>query len=106
MLAASLKYIITIQTSSISQGDTGENTKVWTDLGQRRAMVLYGGGTKFLENDYPAQINASTVTFIFRHIDSLTYQCRIVFEDENYTIESIEKLRRREGYKVITSRNG
>ena len=106
MLAASLKYIITIQTRTLSQGSIGETIESWTDLGSRRAQVLYGGGAKILENEYPANNNTSQVTFIFRHIAALTYDCRIIFEDETYNIESIERLRRREGYKVITSRNG
>lgn len=104
MLAASLKYIITIETSTVVQDLIGNSTSEWSRLGLRKANVIYGSGAKGFDSDVSADLNSSSVTFIFRHIANLTQDCRILFEGNTYTITSVEKLRRREGYKVITQR--
>jgi head-tail adaptor len=104
MLSASLKDVITIQVPTEAQDGIGNVTTTWATLGTRRAQVLYNAGTKFEETDIDAELHSSSVTFIFRHIEGLTHKCQIVLDAQDYTITSIEKLRRREGFKVITRR--
>ena len=104
MLAASLKEVITIQVPTETQDLVGNVVQSYATLGTRRAQVIYGTGRQSLETDIDEQIHSSNVTFIFRHIASLTHKCKIVFDGDDFIIQSIEKLRRLEGHKVITLR--
>ena len=104
MLAANLKDIISIEAPTEGKDSIGNVTTTWATLGERRAQVLYNAGTKFEETDIDAELNRSSVTFIFRHIEGLTHKCKIVLDEDDFIITSIEKLRRREGFKVVTRR--
>ena len=104
MLAASLKDVITIKVPTETQDLVGNVVQTFATLGTRRARVIYGSGTQLEETDIDAQLHSSSVTFIFRHIENLTHKCTITLDSDVYIIQSIEKLRRREGFKVIALR--
>lgn len=104
MLAASLKETITIQNPTETKDTIGNVTTTWATLGTRRAKVTYGTGRKFNDTDLSEDLHSSDVEFEFRHIEDMTHKSRIVFDSDNFGITSIEKLRRREGFKVKTNR--
>ena len=104
MLAASLKDVITIKVPTETQDIVGNVVQSFATLGTRRARVIYGSGRQFLDTDIDAQLHSSNVTFIFRHIDNLTHKCTITLDGDVFIIQSIEKLRRREGHAVVTLR--
>ena len=104
MLAASLKHVITIETRTLSKDTLGSVTESWATLGTRRASVTHKGGTKNFESDLSETINDLNIVFQFRYIADLNYECRIQLDGDIYQIIDIEKLRRREGFKVVTNR--
>ena len=104
MLAASLKYSITIQKKTLSQDTLGTSTETWATHKTVKSNVFYGSGIKGYETEQEENIHSYSVTFIFRHLHDFGYDCRIQFDNEIYDIISIEKLRRRDGFKVITER--
>lgn len=104
MLSAYLKYSITIRKKTMTADTLGAVKPTYASLGTRRSDVIYGGGAKVFDGDQSGNVHTYTVTFIFRYIENFDYDCDIVFDGDVYDIKSIEKLRRREGFKVITER--
>ena len=104
MLAASLKHIITIEKRTTAADTLGSVTETWTTLGERRASVLHNNGGKQWDGSLGESLNDFSITFKFRYIDGLNFDCRILLDGEIYTILDIEKLRRREGFEVVTNR--
>ena len=104
MLAASLKEVIIIEKRTTSKDTLGSVTESWTTLGERRASVKHMSGSKDYEGVLGETLNDFNVTFQFRYIDGLDFNCRIKLDDDIYQILDIEKLRRREGFKCVTNR--
>ena len=104
MLAADLKYPIRIEVRTESLDTLRSVTETWDLLAERRAAIKHTGGTQNFEDDISDNVHTFNMTFIFRYVSGLNYKCRIVYEDNVYILKDIEKLRRREGYKVITER--
>ena len=106
MLAASLKYKITIEKKTDSKNAIGDVTETWAKLVDRRANVFHQMGTKDFDSEVMEEINSHDMIFTFRHVADFNYDCRIIMDDIIYNIEDIEKLRRREGFKVKAMRVG
>ena len=104
MLTASLKHKIIIEERTESADTLGSVTYTWATLANRRASVRHTGGSKDFESDLGESVNDFRVVFQFRYLEGLNYDCRIKLEGEIYTILDIEKLRRREGHKVVAER--
>jgi len=104
MLAASLNRVITIQRKTSSKDSLGTPTETWSDLQTMRSGVYYTGGSKVWESDQQGELHLSAVVFIFRYLSNFGYDCRIKYDDDIFEITSIEKLNRRDGYRVVTRR--
>jgi head-tail adaptor len=104
MLASSLKYSITIQKKTETQDTLGSPVDTWADFKTVRSNVFYGTGVRGYESEQEESLHSYSTTFIFRHLNNFGYNCRIKFDNEIFDIISIEKIRRRDGFKVITER--
>ena len=104
MLAASLKHNIIIEKRSKGVDTLGSVTYSWVTLAERRASVKHNNGGKRWDGELSESLNDFSITFQFRYLDGLDFDCRIKLDDEIYTILDIEKLRRREGFKVVANR--
>ena len=104
MLSSSLNSVIVIESRQEVKNSQGSPKFEWQIMGTRRAMVIYGSGNKGMDTNMSEMISTSNVTFIVRYIGGLNNSCRIRFDDSIYEIQSLEKLRRREGYKIVTLR--
>jgi len=82
----------------------GTPTQTWADLKTVKSSVKYGSGTKKNVPDQEGSLHLYQVTFVFRYFIGFSYSCRIKFEGSIFNIKSIERLRRKEGFKVICER--
>jgi SPP1 family predicted phage head-tail adaptor len=104
MLAASLKYPITIEKKTITQDTLGSPKETWSTFKTVRAAIIYGTGARSYETEQETLLNSYTTTFMIRHLDNFGYNCRVVFDGEIFDIIAIEKLRRRDGFRIVTQR--
>lgn len=104
MLSASLKHSITIEKRTKTRDAIGNVTETWATLGTRRAQLIYNSGGKLYDNDAEVDVNQYQAVFIFRRLADFDYDCRIIFEGEEYIIQTIQTLYRREGHRVVTER--
>jgi head-tail adaptor len=80
------------------------NEEIYSTLAERRASVKHLSGAKNYESDLEQSVNDYRVVFQFRYLPGLNYDCRILLDDDIYVIQDIEKLRRKEGHKVVCER--
>jgi len=104
MLAATLNRVITIQKRTLTVDTLGTPQEVWSDIRSTRSGVYYTGGSKSWESDQQQELHVSAVVFIFRYMSEFNYDCRIKYDGDIYDITSIEKLGRRDGFRVVTRR--
>jgi len=105
MLAGSLSERITIETRTKTEDSFGTPSSTWTTLKEVSAKVTQNPGQKIFNNNPDHLYHSYNTRFEFRYLSGFNYDCRIKYEGDYYTIQSIEKLRRNIGFVVIAERN-
>ena len=78
--------------------------ETWSELATVWAGVKQAPGNLMFDSDPDSKVHYFNTLFTIRYLEGFGYNCRIVFDSDIYTILSIDKLRRREGYNVIAER--
>jgi SPP1 family predicted phage head-tail adaptor len=107
MLAAQLDQRVTIERLTNSVDALGTPVKTWATLAEVAANVKEGTGNNAKSFNSNSEVEGHSFMTIFkiRHLLNFGYDCRIVFDGEQYEIKAIEKLRRLEGFNVTAQRS-
>lgn len=85
---------ILIQTFTETTNSFGESIKSWNSLYNPWAQVQYSSGSEsYVDN---IEVEGQTLRFIIRYRPGITTKMRVVFDEVNYDIESIEEPKRKE----------
>jgi len=93
MRAGLLRKRITLQRSTSTQDSYGADNVTWADVGGRWASVEPLSGREF--EDGQQNVSRIEARFITRYTTGITSKNRIVFNNENYQVESVTNLNQR-----------
>lgn len=98
---------ITFQTFTESQDGAGEPVKTWANLASNPtvwaevvplALTVRGGGQEIF--DAEQILGQAETRFRVRYRSDITVEMRIVYASENYDIESVAEIGRKEGVEI------
>lgn len=93
MRSGLLRKRITIQSASSARDNFGAVENTWSDVGSRWASVEPLSAGEFEVSGQT--VNRKEIKFVMRYTTSITAQMRLVFDNENYNIESIININQR-----------
>ena len=100
MRSGDLDRSIEIQVNTAVQDETGDPVASWATItkGTVRAKIERGRGRQRFITDH--ELNEHAIVFKIRYRSDFDTEHRIVYDSENYDIEAIEEIDRREGLFV------
>jgi head-tail adaptor len=104
MQAAVLSERIYIEKYTQSVDSMGTPTHQWVPLYEMAAAVEYGSGNQTYSPTPQQNVHSYVQSFSIRYRPEIDYNIRIKHEGIYFYPLSIEKLRRRDGYKIICER--
>lgn len=103
MRAGRLDRKVLFYSKSITRGDYGESTDVWTTLAFAAwAEIQYAGGDAILSNE--EKFYSGVIFLRVRYRDDIVETMRVKIGSIWYSISYIEELGRREGLRITLNK--
>jgi SPP1 family predicted phage head-tail adaptor len=105
MKAGSLDRVILIERPGVVMSDVfGVKTQTWATVATLRAQKL--SNALINKEGVRGDVTDNTITFRTRFVDGVNLECRVTFEGNQLTIQSITELGRRVGLDITCLRVG
>jgi len=99
-MAKNLKYRMSLEKFTNTAEEGYAEDKQWCFLKETWAdMYVRSGGSQYAEDGQQA---FTRVEFLFRYDEDITYECRIIYENQYYYINHIEPVDRKHWMKIIS----
>jgi len=100
---------ITLQRATLAANAYGERAETWGTLATVWAEIQYkeGSGREAVQSDQ--LYSRQPVHFIIRYssdVASIRPSDRVAYNSDNYQIEAIQEIGRREGLRIVTTLRG
>lgn len=108
VMAGRMDRRITFQTFTEAADGAGEPVKTWANLGSNPtvwaevtplALTNLGRGQEIFDADQI--LGQADARFRIRYRSDITVEMRVVYASENYDIESVSEIGRREGVSIL-----